>query len=138
MKKIRDKTDKLGAALPLPDVNPNAVSGLSIITSMLFVLFIRLYPFIATVFLLATLILDWLDGLIARKFGKTSEEGYLADVASDRFSEGIIFAVFFFPWFYLFLANCILSMVSVKRKRHLVFPLRHAFIIFYAFLLFSG
>ena len=138
VKRLRGVMDRAGNFFPLPNINPNIVSGLSIITSMLFVLFIRLSVLISLLFLLITLILDWFDGLIARKFRKTSEEGYLVDVASDRFSEGIIFAAFFFPWFYLFLANCILSMASVAKKRHLILPLRHVFIVFYTFLLFLG
>jgi phosphatidylglycerophosphate synthase len=107
-------------------------------TSILFLLTAKSYPLIAMAFLILTLILDWLDGVIARKFGTASYEGYLTDVASDRFSEGIIFLGFFFPWFYLFCLNCALSLVSVKMRRHLILPLRHAFLVFYAFLLLSG
>lgn len=135
---MRNATDAILMALPLPNINPNTISGLSIITSMLFLLLVRRYPFAALVFLIMTLIFDWADGVIAKKFGTASEEGYLADVASDRFSEGIIFLVFFFPWFYFFSLNCLLAIISVRKNRHIILPLRHAFLVFYAFLLFSG
>lgn len=131
MKRVRAATDRLGASLPLPNVSPNAVSGLSIITSILFMIFSRFSFGLAVLFLLSTLALDWFDGLIARKFNRSTEEGYLADIASDRFSEGIIFVMFFFPWFYLFILNCVLSMVSVARKSHFILPLRHVFLILY-------
>ena len=60
MNTIRDKMDKIGLALPLPNVNPNAVSGLSIITSMLVVLFIYSGPqmhFLVILFLILTILL---------------------------------------------------------------------------------
>ena len=131
MNSLRSKVDKVGLALPLPNVNPNAVSGLSILTSMLFVLFLSHFPLVSAVFLIITIMLDWFDGLIAKKFGRVSEEGYIVDVMSDRLSEGIIFSVFFFPWFFLFVLNCLLSMRSVVRKKHIIIPLRHIFLVFY-------
>jgi phosphatidylglycerophosphate synthase len=130
--------DRIGLALPLPNINPNVISGFSIITSLMFLLSMRFSVFLSLLFLAVTLLLDWFDGLISRKLGLVSEDGYLVDLASDRFSEGIIFVAFFFPWFYLFLANCILSIIAVTRRRHLMLPLRHVFLIFYAFLLFLG
>ena len=136
MKKIRKGIDAMGMRLPLPNVHPNTMSGLSVIASMLFLLLTGVSTAIALIFLTAALILDWFDGIIARKFGKTSEEGYIVDVASDRFSEGLMFTAFFYPWFYLFTLNCILAILSVKRKRHFILPLRHVFLVFYVLLLF--
>jgi len=121
-------------SIPLPRVNPNSVSGLSIVTSMLFLLS---YPFsaeIAIAWLIVTLLLDWFDGAIAKKHGMVSEEGYIVDVASDRFSEGLIFSMVFFPWFYLFVLNSVLSVLSVKTGRHIIIPLRHIFLLYLIFL----
>jgi len=133
---MRKIIDRAGSVLPLPNVNPDVLSGMSVLTSMLFLAFTGFSMFLSFVFLIATLFLDWFDGLIARKYGKSSETGYITDTASDRFSEGIIFSAFFFPWFYLFALNCLLSIISVAKKRHFILPLRQIFLVFYAFLLF--
>ena len=123
--------------LPLPDMNPNALSGMSIITSMLFLLSVKYSMPLALTLLFCTLLLDWFDGMVARKFNRTSEEGHLVDIASDRLSEGIVF-VAFFPWFCLFTLNCLLSLWSVAHKRHLILPLRHVFLVFYMILMAAG
>ena len=140
MKGLRNYTDKLGLMLPLPNIRPSIVSGLSVVTSMLFLYCSTFSAYAAFAFLFTTLMLDWFDGLIARKYGSTSEEGYIIDVASDRFSESLILVTpaFFFPWFLFFTINCVLAMISVARERHLIIPLRHVFLIFYAFLIISG
>jgi len=132
--------DKIGLKLPLPDVNPNMLSGLSVITSFIFLLTIKFSLMLSLVILLITLLLDWFDGIVARKFGHASEEGHMVDVASDRFSESLFFVApaFFFPWFYLFTLNCALSLLSVKKKRHVILPLRHVFFVFCVFILLFG
>ena len=135
---IRRKTDKIGLALPLPNVNPNVISGLSVLTSMLFVIVFPKFPIISAVFLTFTILLDWFDGLIAKKFQRTSEEGYVVDVMSDRLSEGIIFSAMIFPWFFLFFLNCLLSMRSVVKEKHIILPLRHLFLIYLVILMVFG
>jgi phosphatidylglycerophosphate synthase len=140
VKNLRRFTDRLGLLLPLPNISPNIISGLSIVTSMLFLLAASFSRYAAFLFLFITLLLDWFDGIVARKHESASEEGYIVDVASDRFSEGLMFVhpAFFFPWFCFFTINCILAMVSVSKKRHVIAPLRHVFLLFYAFLFISG
>jgi hypothetical protein len=54
---------------------------------------------------------------------------------SDRLSEGIMFSVLFFPWFFLFTINCLLTMRAVVKKKHVIIPLRHIFLVYYAFLI---
>ncbi|MCX6817969.1 MAG: CDP-alcohol phosphatidyltransferase family protein [Candidatus Aenigmarchaeota archaeon] len=130
---MRNGIDKIGMVMPLPNVSPNALSGLSIVFSLLFVLTLG-QPFVALALLACVLLLDWLDGMVARKYGKTSDEGYIVDVASDRLSEAVVFLPFFFPWFFLFSFNCILVLLAVKRNIHIILPLRHVFLVFYAFL----
>jgi len=122
------KLDHVVESLPLPRVNPNLISGLSILLSLVFIL---IQNQLAAVFvLLLVLVLDYLDGAVARKYNTQSEEGYVVDVASDRMSEGIIFSLFFFPWFFLFSLNCLLSLLSVKKNIHIIIPLRHIFLVF--------
>lgn len=78
-------------------------------------------------FLILTLLLDWLDGLIAKKHNLVSEKGYIVDVAADRLSEAIIFIPFFYPWFYFFTLNMLLTIAGFIKNRHIILPLRAIF-----------
>lgn len=132
--KFRDKLDRIGLALPLPNVHPNMISGFSILTSFAFLALFRFSVILSFLFLVLTLLLDWFDGVVAKKYFRVSEEGYLADLTSDRLSEGIMFVIFF-PWFCLFVVNCLLSMISVVRRKHIILPLRHVFILYLAWII---
>jgi len=128
--KTRKGTDKGLLALPLPKINPNIVSGMSIFTSIAFLLSFQFSKPLAFVFIVLTLLLDWLDGLIARKHNLSSEEGYMVDVTADRISEGIMFILF--PiWFILFAINNMLTMISFTKNRHIILPLRHIFLVYF-------
>jgi|SRR3989344_678086 len=130
VKRFREIIDAPILLLPLPNINPNIISGLSVITSILFLLFLK-KPIIAFIFLLFTLIFDWIDGIIARKYNSTSDEGYIVDVICDRISESLMFIPFFIPWFILFALNSLLLMISIRIGKHISLPLRHAFLIYY-------
>ncbi len=134
VRKLRKEVDKVGLALPLPNVHPNVISGFSIMTSLAFLAIFRFSVVLSLLFLIITLVLDWFDGLIAKKFERGSEEGYLADIMSDRLSEGIMFVIFF-PWFCLFVVNCMFSIISVAKKKHVILPLRHVFVIYVIWLI---
>lgn len=123
---------------PWPKISPNLISYLALPFSLVFIFLWRPFPLLALIILMIVLFLDWLDGLVAKKYHLASEKGWLVDVATDRFSEGIIFAYFFHPWFYFFVANVILTFISYKVKRHIfILPLRQAFflylIVYYSF-----
>lgn len=118
--------------LPLPRVHPNLVSVFSVFTSVLFLLcFLEGLRMLALFFLLFTLLLDWMDGLIAKKYAICSKHGYLVDMISDRLSEGITFIPFIVPWLYLSLLNFVLVFVGIAVSRHVVLPLRQAFVIYF-------
>ena len=133
VRRIREVVDRSLLRLPLPRINPSIVSGLSVLTTLAFVLALRRSAALAAVFLALTLSLDWLDGLIAKKHNLSSEEGHIADVMSDRLSEGIMAIPFFVPWFYLFVLNSVMTVLSIIKKRHIVFPLRQAFMVWFLF-----
>ncbi len=132
VEKIRTVIEKNLLVLPLPKIHPSRVSGFSILTSLISILILNYSLVLFFVFVLITVLLDWLDGLIAKKYDLCSEKGYIADTASDRISEGIILLPFFMPWFYLFVLNNFLTVISFKRKKHIILPLRHIFLIFLA------
>ncbi|MFH1367400.1 MAG: CDP-alcohol phosphatidyltransferase family protein [Patescibacteria group bacterium] len=117
--------------LPLPNINPSLISFLALPFSLAFILLWDKNKLISLILLMIILILDWLDGLVAKKYGRSSERGWLTDVSTDRFSEGIIFLIFITPWFYLFLLNIFLTYFSYKLKKFsLILPLRQLFFIY--------
>jgi len=77
VKRLRAIIDPVGLRLPLPRINPSLVSALSVVTSLAFLLVLRHSPAAALALVVITLLLDWFDGLIAKKYGLCSREGYL-------------------------------------------------------------
>jgi len=135
--KSREVIDFWLLRLPWPNIEPNLISYLALPASLAFILVWPVNKLAALIILMVVLILDWLDGLVAKKFGKASEKGWVIDVVTDRLSEGIIFAYFFHPWFYFFLLNILLTLFSYKFKKFsLILPLRHLFFL-YLILFFS-
>lgn len=129
VRRMRAATDYIFLKMPLPKINPNVISGLSVLTSLFFLSSLKYSSALAFILATITLLLDWFDGLVAKKHNLCSEQGYLVDVTSDRLSEGIMFIPFFMPWYYLFVLNSILTVISVTRKKHTILPLRFVFLI---------
>lgn len=136
VEKLRKSTDSVFLKLPLPKINPNMVSGISILTSLIFILTLS-YSIISLVFLIITILLDWFDGLIAKKHNLVSEQGYITDITVDRVSETLILIPFFIPWFFLFALNNVLTLVCFVRKKHIILPLRHLFLIYFTLIIFG-
>jgi phosphatidylglycerophosphate synthase len=136
--KFRQYTDYWPSKLPLPKVDPNFISFLSCIFSLFFLIiwqtdFPQKIP-ISFTCLIFSLMLDWLDGLIARKHKIASEKGWLMDTASDRLSEIFILLSFpFFPWLYLVFWNILLSFISYLTKKQFTMHLRLFFLIYFVF-----
>ncbi|MGM5488647.1 MAG: hypothetical protein ACQESG_06880 [Nanobdellota archaeon] len=112
----------------LPRIDPNIIAGISVLASVLFLLVLE-YEVLAFCMLLVILFLDWIGRYIEQKF-KRKDTVYSLDVMSDRLSEGIIFVIFF-PWFYLFVLNCLLTVYSYRRGTHVILPLRQVFLVYY-------
>lgn len=125
--KLRDRADQLLIFLPLPNLNPNIVSMLSVLAMMMIFFVSNLYQVLF--FVILSIFLDWLDGTIARKYNRINESGYIIDALCDRASEGVIAIVLFYPWFYLFVLNLILLFISWQRKINLLMPLRLIFLL---------
>jgi len=134
VKKLRAITDSIPLQLPLPRVNPSLVSALSIVTSLAFILVLKHSPVVAWSLVVITLLLDWLDGLIAKKYELCSREGYLVDLIADRISEAILFIPYLMPWFCLFILNSILTLFGIAKRKQFILPLRAAFIVAFVFL----
>jgi len=134
VKKLRAITDSIPLQLPLPRVNPSLVSALSIVTSLAFILVLKHSPVVAWSLVVITLLLDWLDGLIAKKHELCSREGYLVDLIADRISEAILFIPYLMPWFCLFILNSILTLFGIAKHKQIILPLRAAFIVAFIFM----
>ncbi|MFA5070666.1 MAG: CDP-alcohol phosphatidyltransferase family protein [Patescibacteria group bacterium] len=131
IQKARDVIDLWLLRLPWPKVNPNYISYLALPFSLIFILLWDRYKLLSFFVLVFVLILDWMDGLVAKKYQTASEEGWLVDVTTDRLSEGVIFIHFFHPWFYLFLVNLFLTAASFKFKKFsFILPLRHLLFLY--------
>jgi len=141
VKKIREVTDLWFFRIPFPNINPSIITLLAIPFSIAFIFLWEDHKVAAIVVFFLILLSDWLDGIIARQHKRASKKGWFIDTITDRVSEGIIFLVFFWPWFYLFLLNIILNIFSYFVKRNLILPIRSVFflyiIILYSYYYFS-
>ena len=73
-------------------VPPNAVSASQIIIGIVIVFVFGSYPQLAFVLFLSTLMLDSLDGALARAYGRTSQFGALSDQLCDHTRETLMIA----------------------------------------------
>lgn len=129
--RIRTSVDAPLSRLPWPNINPTLVTFLSVVLSVGFLLcYLYAYYGWATLFLIVSLLLDWIDGTIARKYGRSSRRGWVIDTVADRLSEALILFPFLNPWYALWLVNCALSIYSYRRNRSVILPIRLGFLIY--------
>ena len=138
--KFRILIDNFIIKLPLPNINPDIISYSTILATLISVYFYinhRLWLFLGFLFL--TLILDWLDGTIARKYNLASKRGWMLDKVIDRISETILMSVIWPPGLIFVLLNIILMYLSYKGKYPLALmfipPLRVVLLIIFLFIL---
>ncbi len=85
----------------------------------------------ASVVLVAVLILDSLDGAVARYLGTSGGmAGWLSDVAADRVSEALVVVSLPWPFTLLLAANVALTLLSLRWGRHIILPLRHIAVLY--------
>lgn len=121
-------SENLGAALPLFNVNPNLISLIGFIFTIPAIIFINFYP-LNVILIFVSLILDWLDGVYARRLNKVSYRGYMIDVTLDHLAN-ILLSIALLNAYYgkvlltLSIVNIALLYYSLKIKRHIMFPIR--------------
>jgi phosphatidylglycerophosphate synthase len=114
----------------LKRVDANMISGLSLICSPIAYLLISEKALLASIIVLFLIILlDALDGIVARAKGQTSEDGWFVDVSVDRVSEAVISLALSRIFILLTMLNLSLALWSCRYKRHAIIPLRHAMIV---------
>jgi len=119
------------AKMNLP-IDPNKISGISVLLSFLlaYLIFKNMFIFSALV-LFIILFLDFLDGVIARGRKIDSYQGQIVDWTADRMSEIIIFVPLFLQNAFIILIpslNIFVNFLVVKGKIWLI-PLRHLLLI---------
>jgi len=76
------------------------------------------------------LLLDALDGIVARAKGQTSsEDGWMVDISVDRISEAVISLALSRVFILLTILNMGLALLSYHHKKHAIIPLRHAILL---------
>ena len=118
--KLRKPIDDFIVKIPFPRINPDYISFFTLITTIISVYFFlngKLWVF--WIFLLLTLLLDWLDGTIARKYKMESIKGWWLDKIIDRISEIIIFSFVWLPGSLFIPIGLLIMYLSYKNK----FPL---------------
>lgn len=128
----RSALDKWEKYLVFPLKNPSYYQVIGLMLSVVY-LFSSTLIF-QSVIVGIILILDWMDGAVARRYNLVGREGWMIDVVVDRLSEGFIFAALLFTpigmvFFALYILNIFLSMYSVKSGKHLVLPLRFVWLL---------
>lgn len=81
---------------PLSGVNPNALTLLGSIPSLLFFVFLLNHWYILALIAFAGNIFDLIDGMIARKYNKITAFGGFLDSTMDRISDFLIITAFAF------------------------------------------
>jgi phosphatidylglycerophosphate synthase len=110
-------------------ISPNQISWLSLFLSMpTSILFRAGLVEGALVLLFVVLVLDALDGFVARRRRIASFQGLIVDASCDRISEFVIF--YSFPlWTGLAVVNCWVTLWRLRRRQVSILPLRHAFLV---------
>jgi len=110
----------------LRQVDANIISGLSLAFTPIAYLLLSERAIIASIItIFFVLLLDALDGIVARAKGQTSsEDGWMVDVSVDRISEAIISLALSRVFILLTIINMGLALLSCHYEKHAIIPLR--------------
>ena len=112
-------------------VDANMISGLSLICSPIAYLLLSERAIAASIIaIFLILLLDALDGIVARAKGQTSsKDGWMVDVSVDRISEAVISLALSRVFILLTILNMGLALLGYRYKKHAIIPLRHAILV---------
>jgi phosphatidylglycerophosphate synthase len=115
----------------LRQVDANMISGLSLAFTPIAYLLLAERAIIASIIaIFLILLLDALDGIVARAKGQTSsKDGWMVDVSVDRISEAIICLALSRVFILLTILNMGLALLSCHYKKHAIIPLRQATLV---------
>lgn len=81
---------------PFANINPNVLTILGSIPSILFFVFVVNHMYIWAIIAFCFNFLDFLDGMVARKYNKVTKFGGFLDSTLDRFSDFLMITAFGF------------------------------------------
>jgi phosphatidylglycerophosphate synthase len=114
----------------LQRVDADMISGLSLVFSpVAYLLLSERAIFASIIMVFLVLLLDALDGIVARAKGQTSKDGWMVDVSVDRVSEAIICLALSRVFIVLTIINMGLALLSCHYKKHAIIPLRQATLV---------
>jgi hypothetical protein len=114
----------------LQRVDADMISGLSLVFSpVAYLLLSERAIFASIIMVFLVLLLDALDGIVARAKGQTSKDGWMVDVSVDRVSEAIICLALSRVFIVLTIINMGLALLSCHYKKHEIIPLRQATLV---------
>jgi len=115
----------------LRQVDANMISGLSLVfTPIAYMLLSERAIAASIIAIFLILLLDALDGIVARAKGQTSsKDGWMVDVSVDRISEAVISLALSRVFILLTIINMGLALLSYHHKKHAIIPLRHAILL---------
>ncbi|TAL55685.1 MAG: hypothetical protein EPN86_03190 [Nanoarchaeota archaeon] len=117
-------------------INPNILIGISLMLTILSVIFYRRNHFLFISILGLALVADAIVKKI--RFRKMDLQLKLADLTGNRLSEALLFSVAWYPWFFIYVLNCLLTLYSLLKKQTLSIPLRYIFLAHYIAMLALG
>lgn len=115
----------------LRQVDANMISGLGLVfTPIAYMLLSERAIAASIIAIFLILLLDALDGIVARAKGQTSsEDGWMVDISVDRISEAVISLALSRVFILLTILNMGLALLSYHHKKHAIIPLRHAILL---------
>jgi hypothetical protein len=115
----------------LKRVDANMISGISLALSPITYLLIAEGAILASIVaIFLVMLLDALDGIVARAQGQTSSnDGWVVDVSVDRVSEAVISLALSRIFILFTILNMGLTLLSCHYKKHAIIPLRHAILV---------
>jgi hypothetical protein len=115
----------------LRQVDANMISGLSLVCSPIAYLLLSERAIAASIIaIFLILLLDALDGVVARAKGQTSsEDGWMVDVSVDRISEAVISLALSRVFILLTILNMGLALLSCHYEKHAIIPLRQVTLV---------
>jgi len=115
----------------LRQVDANMISGLGLVfTPIAYILLSERAIAASIIAIFLILLLDALDGIVARAKGQTSsEDGWMVDISVDRISEAVISLALSRVFILLTILNMGLALLSYRYKKHAIIPLRHAILL---------
>lgn len=115
----------------LRQVDANMISGLGLVfTPIAYMLLSERAIAASIIAIFLILLLDALDGIVARAKSQTSsEDGWMVDISVDRISEAVISLALSRVFILLTILNMGLALLSYHHKKHAIIPLRHAILV---------